>query len=297
MRVYGHWMQRAYPEGRAMGLKGAWLGVDELATPATQDLVAACKADNDFRFVLSIYLTERRLLEGALFAEQMANALTALKQLGQAHWGDSLAMIRQCAMVQWDDEWWSALYGGHLSTGNRAPHWPTLSGMPAARQWELRHLAADLLSARSTQLRRLWKAQTGMMCPPIGMSECFATTPPEFDGQEWWGVDAYWLPGGYFNTAQEVRALYARIWSESKLALMPVVPLFEDPGTVLPPVPDLAVLYWPIIQHQRTWAVGVFCVNHPAVYNPAHGAGKGIMQLPPVYTGAATILCNEVGRL
>lgn len=281
MIVYGHWIERAVPFALGLGLRGGWHNPD--TDGAT--LLEACRADAGFRFIFNPFFIQVRLLDtGGTWQREMTHAVT---------WLVEQDLVDRCAAIQFDDEWWSALAGTRLV--NDPGHWPALVGLSLAQRWALRHQAAQAFVARARQLRTIWRL-TGRPCPPIGMAESGAVLPPEFEGQEWWGVNAYYLPGkDYSPTAAGVQRLYDAVWAVTRLPVQPVVGIFQEPGTTLPPLEALASCYWPILQHPRVWSVGLFAVHHPTQYDPRHGPpAQGVRELPAGYADGVRALCAAV---
>lgn len=285
MIAYGHWTEGARLEAQALGLTGRWVDVNRIGDPVyAAEVFAARDADPDWRFILFIDLTESRV-------QNEYGAWDVL--VGTCRWLRDTGLYQRCAAIQFADEFWSRLSGFGASAA-----WPSMSGWSPERCWSERWELARLIGHRAADLRAFWQNEIGTACPMIGTAESGGVTPPEFTGQEWWGLNIY-QRGREARHRAAVQAIYAQAWAFTRLPLMPVLPTYvaadTRPVDQIPTVVDLGLTYaqgfrhdgrdYPaIIDHPQTWAVGVFCVRWPGEDNVAHGEGLGLTRLDSSYS-------------
>lgn len=252
MIIYGHFLDSNMFS--TLGISGTFWNPDNNLTPAAfEPFQKHCLSNLDFRYVLGFWFTEERLTnQNNIWKRDVTNALNWLAQQ---------SILAQCNLIQYDDEWWTALWGNRFTESQESQHWPSLRRLTQAERWGQRYVLAEYFARRTDELRDIWQEIAGTKLPPVGMSETGSVAPPEFRGQQYWILDIYLAPqyGDQYSTSRAVRAKYDQAWKYSNLDIMPVIPLFADSDDPrVPTLEQLSRCYLPIIFHPRTFSVALF---------------------------------------
>lgn len=284
IHIGAHWCNRAYPQAVDLGFDFCFLNPDTLGDAEDARAFVASGLD----FVLNFFWTEDRLLnrDGAW-----------VRDVEHAHaWLAERGLLGRCLAVQFDDEFYERVA---TNCGNpsvfRPAQWPILSTLAPRHGPSLLPLVADCHAERARQLADIFGADL-----PAGGFGCSATGAmelPTFRRQSWWGCDFYLgRPGWYNADIATVHRLYEGA-ARSGLTLMPIVGVFGEVGQDPPPLADLAACYLPILDRYATWAAGVFLLHHPGTWEPAHGEGRGLLELPAPYAAGVRWLTTAYGRV
>jgi hypothetical protein len=277
MILYGHFVEDAQKEALEAGIKGRWVSVDLIGRPDYAAEVIHWCANPGTKFSLFIFLTEDRLFNKDGAWDNMRIAIQWLKEV---------KIHEQCELIQFDDEFWSRLPGlGHAGSPH-SPFWPMFKNKTVHECWNSRFQLATEMAKRANELRKMWTEVIGGECPRIGVAESGGVAPPQFDGQEWWGLNIYHHP--LYVSRSVVQDVYRQAWAFTSLPIMPVLPVFREKGAGPHSVWELAqtyaapfninrVWYPAILDHPQTFAIGVFQVNH---------AGDGLTNLDASYKNA-----------
>lgn len=283
MKIGAHWSSRAYPQAVELGFDFCWLNPDTFGDPTHQDDLAAFIASG-LEYVLTFSWSEDRLLNrGEAWTIDVRHTYA---------WLGNRGLLRRCLAVQFDDEFYERVV---TSCGNPSvfppAQWPILSSLPATLGPTLLGTVAHFHGERARELAQIFGDDlpaAGFGCSATGAMEL-----PTFPQQQWWGCNFYLGPG-YLPDAASVHRLYAGA-ARTGLQLMPILGVFADGDREPPSLMALADCYLPIAEQYGAWAVGVFCLHHPSTYDPAHGPGRGILQLPSHYAEGVRWLTAKYG--
>lgn len=275
--VGAHWVRGAYREAADLGLTFCWMRANTLGNPAF-DADWGDFEESALDCVLEIDVNEALVTDrGGCWRRDMENVYRELEQRG---------LIDRILAGQMADELHTrAANAGELLS---AAAWPGLSRVPP--QYRPGVLNA-WLEPRVAELRAIW----GNAWPSagLGIAEAGGVADVAFEGLDWVGLNVYLGPGYYPDAAS-----MARVYDQAAAGpypLMPVLGIFDAAGHPLPSLFDLGRAYGPILEAHaaRCWALGIFCLHHPSVYDGRHSAGRGLLQLDPLYREALRVFIHE----
>ena len=278
-----HWAQRAYDQVRPLGASFVWVNADTIGDPAYADDIAAFVASG-LDFVLEIKFTsEARLknLDGC-WERDCRNVRGLLRARG---------LTSRMIGVQLDDEFYSNFALG-AGKWDRAA-WPSVPRAARVNWMDLLPEVGEHVERRIADLRQAFGGD--LPAAGIGMAETGGVIPPRTNGLDWWGIN------GYLGSRRpaDVHRLYRDVVRLTRLPIMPVLGTYADATTPLAPLTAMAAAYLPVLDAHasRIWAVGLFCLHHPSVYQPqAHVRGRGLLELPDAYRDGVRWLTGAYGR-
>lgn len=268
-----HWVHGAYREALEDGVTFTWVKANTLGNPAYAGEWRDWTASG-LDAVVQIDLNEPMLHNtGDCWRVSMTHVKADLMQRG---------LRPRLHALQIHDELHSRL--AHVPNILDAPSWPGLiHAAPAERVAP----ANVWLAQRIAELREIWGAD--LPRGGIGIAETGGLAEVG-DCWDWIGCNFYRVPG-YWPTPKKIHDLYASA-AAGPFRLMPVIGTFVDGAAEPTSLLEMGAAYGPpLAQHADTFRltddeewIAFFCLNHPYTYAPAaHGSGRGILQLDPVY--------------
>lgn len=276
-----HWSARAYDEAVALGATFCWMNADTIGQPDHADDWRDWEASG-LDAILKIEMTEARLHDTAgVWQRDMTNLKNGLAERG---------LLTRVLALQIDDE---------LHT--RMAHQPSIM---ADDQWPgLVHLAPTdrirplnvWLGQRARELRDLWGDD--WPAAGLGIAEAGGVAEVTFPGLKWVGLNVY-RNRGYYGDQDEPAKAMAAVYDQAAAGpypLMPVIGVFTDGLQSPPSLWELGAAYGPILDAHaaRCWALGIFCLHHPSVYDNRHPPGRGLLEIDPIYRAAVKAFIRD----